>query len=486
MSLKSFFLSAPIDGLNLRSSPYTLSPTEAQQLDNYLIYDWGIRETGKFQSITQPDTGAVGQHIFFRNNSNTSYALVCVNNKVFRVVGPGWATAFDKTGALVITSNAWRHCFFRKRIFMVNRTNPGLVYNIGTDALAADTFTGMTTDNASQVCSYKSRLYFVEKDSTSIWYADVEAIAGALTEFDVGSVLEDFGNLAFASSWSVNQGDQNEQLLVIVSNSGEVLIYSGDNPEADNWALLTRVTIPAPIGTQAFIRLGQDILIVTARGVVSLATVVAGKEDENVYYNKSIKLGDVFGSVDVPPVRDPRRPFIYFASREAAYIYALNFERGAWSRILTGVSSGTISAMSFFDGTTPVSGREMSVSYSGGTSHYMDDTDGNTTGHVWRSGYLQIEPDKHKQVDKVRVIGRNILGTQRFSNTLAIRYDVSYENTATDTQTRSGVAYESYTYNDLQPVGEGKRPSLVFTKASAGEQNEITGCDIFYKVGGQE
>lgn len=485
MSLGSFFIQAPIDGLNLRDAPYAVSPTEAIQLDNYLVFDWGIRETGAFTSLTHPAAGTIGQLVFFKNQNATPTQLICVANKVYSTTSATWGSPTNLTGALTITSDAWRYAFWKKRIFLVNATNVGLIYDIAGATLAADTWTGLTTDNASQVFSFKQRLYYIEKASTSMWYGPESSVSGALTEYDVEEFLEDYGTLVFGTSWSVNQGNYNEQLLILVSSAGEVLIYSGDSPVADNWQLVTRVSIPVPIGNQAFIRLGQDVLICTTRGVVSLAAVVAGRADQEKYFNVSGKIADQFGVVvNVPPIKDPRRPFIYFASSAAQYIYVLNFERGAWSRIDTNISSGTISAMSYYDNGTI--GQYLNVSYSNSTSALLDDTTGNTAAHAWRTGFMPIEPHKFKQVNKVRAIGRNTAGTAQFVNTIACRYDNLTSNTASDTKT-SSTSSTSYLDQELQPVGVGRRPSLIFTKTSTGEQNELVGCDVYYTpIGGQE
>ena len=45
-------------------------------------------------------------------------------------------------------------------------------------------YTGIADDNKLvDVCVYKERLFFVEKDSASIWYLPVGTVTGALTEF---------------------------------------------------------------------------------------------------------------------------------------------------------------------------------------------------------------------------------------------------------------------------------------------------------------
>lgn len=479
---ESVFISAPIDGLNLRLSPYQVSPTEAIQLDNYLVYDWGIRECGNMTSITNPEgANAVGQIVFFKNASGTSMQLICVNNKIYSTNSSSWTAPTNLTGALTITTNAWRYNFFNKNIFLYNGTDAPLAYDIVAGTLAAAGWTGPTVANLIQGWNYKQRQYAVLKNSTSFYYGGVGSITGAVTQFDIGQFTQLYGNLLFGTTWSVNQGDTNEDMCVLVTDAGEILLYSGDYPAAANWQLKTRVQIPMPVGNQAFINFGQDVLIATTRGVISLRNVISAQAQGEQYYNVSFKLANAFGSANVPPIKDPIQPFIYFPTSDSRYVYALNYERGAWSRIDTSVSGSTISAMSFFD--TGTEGKYFVIGYASGTVQEIDDTAGNTATHAWRSGFLSIEPKKQKAIKMIRVLGRNISGTGQFVNTVAARMDTLSGNVTTDSRT-TAIATTAYIDQELFCPGIGKRPSIIFTKTSTGEQNELAGYDLFFKMGG--
>ena len=498
MQLETVPIPAPIDGLNLRLAPDAISATEAVQLDNYLVYDWGIRETGSLTTLANPETSvAVGQSVFFKEADNDAFQLYFVNNKAYRASLSGWGSPTNLTGALTITNDGWRPCFFKGRIFLANGVNVGLIYNIAAATLAADTWTGTTSDNITQWWTYKERLYGIKKNSSIFCYTDdPDVVSGALVEYDTGRFLESFGKLLFGTSWSVNQGNYNEQLNVVVSTDGEVLIYSGDSPEAANWQLISRVQIPPPLGSQSFIRIGQDILIVTSRGVVSLGAVVSGKGDVEQYFNVSIKLGDTFGSVDVKPIRDRVKPFIYFPSRSANYIYVLNYERGAWSRIVTGLS-GTITALSIIDDvvagsypTPPVGTPDSAASYlmiftSTGAIRYVVHETGGSVSHTWKTGFMPIDPKKNKQCHKLRVRGR-LYGGSNFISTASVGFDSAALTPTSDTKSQaasSGV----YIYQELLGSGVGKRPYVVFSKTDAGEINDIFGFDLFFTtVGGVE
>src|SRR5690606_24435271 len=65
----------------------------------------------------------------------------------------------------------------------------------------------LTTADLSYVWIYKNRLWFIQKDSLSAWYHNVDQIAGELTEFPMGGVFGLGGQLSFGTTWSQDVGD---------------------------------------------------------------------------------------------------------------------------------------------------------------------------------------------------------------------------------------------------------------------------------------
>lgn len=481
--MKPFFLPAPIDGINLRKAPHELALTEARELENYLIFDWGIREAGNTGTLTNPGTAAkpVKTIIPFKSVTGTAKQLICTDSKVYVTSSSSWGSTTDKTGALTITLGTWQYEYFNKKIFLHNGTDDALVYDIAGDTLAASGFTGLSPDDQVLICpwNYKNRLYSIEQSNPRFAYTNTnDAVSGAMTLIDLAPVLLQTGPLLFGTGWSVNQGLSNEELCVFVSAMGDVLVYSGDNPSADNWQLVNRVSIPMPIGNRAFLRFGQDVLIVTARGVVSLARVIAAQEKKEEYFVVSSKLGNSFSGANVKPAVDPRQPFIYFAGASAGVIYVLNYERGAWSTLR--LPATTINTFGFFDSGTE--GQYLIAGMSDGSVIRLDDSGGNTMAHTWRPGYFDFGTPAKKQITAVRVVGRNISGADQFSNTVNIGLEF-LETLPADTRTTTGIG-TFYTYQELQPPGIGKFICPVFAKASTGERNEINGAEIYYEEGG--
>jgi len=71
----------------------------------------------------------------------------------------------------------------------------------------------------------------------------------------------------------VDSGDGLDDLFVLWSSKGEVLIYSGTNPGTD-YAIVGRYTTGSPIGNRPLFPIGGDLAMISEDGVLALSTVM--------------------------------------------------------------------------------------------------------------------------------------------------------------------------------------------------------------------
>jgi hypothetical protein len=77
------------------------------------------------------------------------------------------------------------------------------------------------------------------------------------------------GKLLFCSSWSIDAGDGIDDKLVFATDLGELIIFTGGDPaSAANWRQEGRYEISPPLGMNAHINVGGDLLIATVDGVL--------------------------------------------------------------------------------------------------------------------------------------------------------------------------------------------------------------------------
>jgi len=137
--------------------------------------------------------------------------------------------------------------------------------------------TGVDTSTLSYVWSYKNRLYFIQRDSFTVWYLDVDSISGTATAFPMGGEFSEGGKLLMGSSWSLDSsgdGGLSEQ-CVFISDEGQVVAYQGFSPAPDQgWSRVGGYKIGKPLGPLAYQRAGGDLIIATDIGYVPLSQAV--------------------------------------------------------------------------------------------------------------------------------------------------------------------------------------------------------------------
>lgn len=134
--------------------------------------------------------------------------------------------------------------------------------------------TGLDSATFSDVWSYQSRLWFVEKGTTNAVYLPVDSIGGAAARFPLGGVFQKGGNLLAGATWSPEDaGRGQDDKIVFVSTNGEVAIYRGTNPAATDgsFSLDGVYQIGKPLGPRCFLRTRGDLAVMTEQGLVALS-----------------------------------------------------------------------------------------------------------------------------------------------------------------------------------------------------------------------
>lgn len=269
MAVQGITMPAPYGGLDLVSPIDNMEPFYALDLINILPTSNAPKlRNGYVEFQDTSNANPVGMLKAMPLQNGTSKLIATIGTKVYAID----SSAVTDTGATLTESNC-NADIFGNRMFICNGADTVQVYNGATGTIANCTFTGVTLADLINVSSYKNRLYFVEKDSASIWYGGVNAVgSSALTEEDLSFVMRKGGFLVFAGSISNQAGTTAQDLFVAVTSEGEVLAYAGDDPT--NWQLVLQAHIGKPLGYKAFIRVNQDLWIITLQGIVPLSALL--------------------------------------------------------------------------------------------------------------------------------------------------------------------------------------------------------------------
>lgn len=406
---QSIFIPAPFGGMNREVLPINLPPNEAYKIKNYQCGIASLKsmsvENGASFSGVSTGAGFDGVHSFV-NSSCEGRLILTSNSKVME--STTITSGSDITGAVTITDGTTQAAPFNDYLFIVNGTDDVIRVPLSGNATQPG-FVGPGGDDKLLSCvwGYRGRIFFIGKDSTSFWYhKTIGAVSGTLTEVDLNNFLNKSGKLLAGATWSTNTGAISDELNVIISDAGEVLIYSGSYPDAADWYLVSRTFIPKPVGNRCVLALGADLMIITQSGVISLQQALPSGSSPADYYRVSQKVEGLFTLGTVPSyahaVRHSSEPFFYFLTTGPTIstvegdnvILVLNSRTGAWSYFQPSVSP---TSLVFFGGLLVYVTGAADLIYSVSPSGIND-------SRSFESGWLSLGTEQNKRILRVRLV----------------------------------------------------------------------------------
>ena len=133
----------------------------------------------------------------------------------------------------------------------------------------------------SYVCKYRNRLFFIELNSMNAWYLPLNAVGGALQMIPLSGAATKGGRLLFCASWSIDAGDGIDDKLVFATSEGELLIFTGSDPSsAASWRQEGRYEMSPPLGMNAHILVGGDLLVATVDGILPTSGAITKSRAE--------------------------------------------------------------------------------------------------------------------------------------------------------------------------------------------------------------
>jgi hypothetical protein len=150
--------------------------------------------------------------------------------------------------------------------------------------------TGVNSNRLIQVNLFKNRIYFVEKDSMTCWYRDVNAISGPASPLYFGAIARDGGFLQAMGTWTLDAGEGADDYAVFITNMGEVIVYNGTDPDtATEWLLKGVWQVGYVFSRRCFFKWAGDLLILTQGGLLPLSGALqSSRLDPRVFLTDKI------------------------------------------------------------------------------------------------------------------------------------------------------------------------------------------------------
>jgi len=337
---------APVGGWNARDPEAAMKPTEAVWLENWRPGTSDVTVRG---GVTFHATG-IGEKVLtvMGYNSTTSNSLWAATD-----AGIYDATVAGPVGAADHMLTDGKLCYTLFTVLggtylqAVNGTDDMVMYDGSTwmdvNGTSTPAITGLATDQMANICVFKRRIWYVEKDSMSAWYLPVDQIAGALEEFPLGQLFVRGGYLMAMTNWTIDGGNGVDDYVVFITSEGEAAVYKGSDPTtAADFALVGVYYVGEPIGRKCCIKYGGDALLLTQTGLYPLS-----KAFQSATLNRSVAVSNKIDSVFsasagayganygweglVFPTENLLMVNIPIVTQSQSYQFAMNTITGAWS-----------------------------------------------------------------------------------------------------------------------------------------------------------
>lgn len=267
---------APLGGWNDRDSLAAMKPTDAVALENWFPGTSYVEGRGGYTSYATGATGGVKTLAIYNGVTGSNKMIAFTSSGTYDVTSAGAVGA----SALARTNGKHEYVNFgdgtTNWLIAVNGVDKPAYYSgaawTAVDGGTVPALTGLTTTSISNVFVHKGRLWFIEKTSLSAWYLAAGAAGGALTEFSLEGVAAKGGYLVAGANWTRDGGDGMDDLWVVVTSKGEVIVYQGTNPSSSTtWALVGVYYLGEPLGKRCLCRFGGDLVLLTVNGAFPLS-----------------------------------------------------------------------------------------------------------------------------------------------------------------------------------------------------------------------
>ena len=310
---------------------------EAIELINWFPEESRVRVRKGYASHATGLGGPV-ESLMTWNGPSSSKLFAAATSSVFECTSSGAVGSAEITG---LTNARFQHTMFSASsgnyLYIVNGADSPRRYN-GT-SWTIPVLSGVTASTLVHVNVFKNRLFFVEKDSLSAWYLDVDSVSGALTEFDLGPNASLGGYLVAMATWTRDGGSGVDDYAVFLTSEGQAIIYQGADPSvANDWFLVGTFTIGAPIGRRCMIKVGADIIVITEDGFSQLSRFLAAARSSD----RAAQSDKISGAVN-DAVRDYRSLFGWqpvFYPLGDMMLFNIPMANGAYHQYVSHTASG--------------------------------------------------------------------------------------------------------------------------------------------------
>ena len=307
---------APVRGLNTRDSLSDMEPGYAVRMVNFFADHGRVKTRRGYAPYARCPTGAAVETLALHLNGTARKLFAAADGRIFEIDDSRYPDEVPSAAPVQSghvprgESSWWRTACFNGNTIWVNGIDEPLRYSQDGNWVSHGFQAEANEDGGpipvliysklTQVIVHHNRLFFVEKNSSDLWYGKLNAVTGGLRKFPLGPVDEQGGNIAAIGSLSMDTGSGPNDQLAIMLERGQVFTYFGTNPDnLDNWRLTGRYQLAPPVGDRPFVQLGGDLVAITEDGLLPLLQFIRGGRERT-----DLALSDAIAPTIADAVRD--------------------------------------------------------------------------------------------------------------------------------------------------------------------------------------
>jgi hypothetical protein len=292
----------PVRGLNTTGAVAAMQPSDAMQMDNFISTDTGVQMREGWREYATGLGGEIRTIMSYEGSPalattspiQQSLLFAVTDEGIFDIEGGGDLSAELPMIALTGASFAGRMSYVMfttdagQYLIACSEVDGAFLYDgvawmkmSSVGGPGPGFVTGADPAQFVQVCAWKKRLMFVQRDSTVAWILPVGQVGGAAVQFDFGPLMRFGGMLLALTNWTQDAGDGIDDRLVVLGTSGDMLIYEGTDPTNASEFRNTGTWFigQPPVGRRCFTTAGGNVFVLTVFGVIPVTQVVQGGLD---------------------------------------------------------------------------------------------------------------------------------------------------------------------------------------------------------------
>lgn len=340
---------APTGGWDAISPIAKMPIDRALALDNWFPTPTDVRVRRGFTTFCSSLGSSVVDTLMVYNAASVTNSKLfgAANGHIYDV-----STGTASSSVASLNSNRWQYVNFTTSgghfLWCCNGSDAPHTYDTSggwlTPSLSITTY---TANDIINVNAHKKRLWFVFKDSTVAGYLATEAIAGTVSNFDLGAQFTKGGFLVAMATWTHDGGTGPDDLAVFISSEGQVAIYQGTDPSsASTWSLVGVFDLGPPIGYRCFFKVAGDVALINIDGVLPIskalgqdrgaaAAIAITKNINNIMNESAQSYKANFGWQIIPyPKGTYALLNVPLATGATQHQYVMNTLTGAWCRFI--------------------------------------------------------------------------------------------------------------------------------------------------------